>query len=349
MLRLIFVILSLIAISLSISADDLPEHTDFLPEYTMMDLGTLDTDASDAIAINENEQVLGWFEDKGKQFWFIWKLDSGLKIIDFPNSRWWPYHLNNKGQVLINDGEGDLYLYDSCVGFIEIGSIGNRSDIRGFNDEGQIIGTCYLENKNYSFFLSNSKLVDLTNEFKKTFGDVWTDVYAINLTNDGSVLIRAHKRIKKKDGDIEYIEKLFIWNNGVFSNISDDYKYNNLGIEKIGDDGSLFGYCRERDSYIKSCFINSAGNVFRMLDNCDKILNDYPIRIGYLLGKIKKDTFGNLYYGRGLIITKLFKEEFPFYNVSKARINDQNSKDVVVGKVSTMYPANHAFIAFPKR
>src|SRR6516162_9339012 len=58
-----------------------------LPRYRIVDLGTLGTDRSEAIAVNENGQVLGTLEDGGVKSAFLWDEKSGLKIIELPGSR----------------------------------------------------------------------------------------------------------------------------------------------------------------------------------------------------------------------------------------------------------------------
>lgn len=81
------------------------------------------------------------------------------------------------------------------------------------------------------------------------------------------------------------------------------------------------------------------------------IKNALPVQQDYLPGKLKKDIDGNLYYGPGINIKRLLSvyAEDPYYNISgdSIRINDQNSKGYVVGRIDTLY-GYHAFLAIPQ-
>ena len=152
-----------------------------LPEYKMIDLGVFGADESEAIAINEKNQVLGRLKDKGSEFTFLWDQDTGIDIIEVPGS--YILKLNNKGQIAGSYGINSTksYIWDPSFGYMEIGSLGKgKTQIIAFNDRLQIIGnslTC--EDKRHPFLWDRGIMIDLSDLFfQQVKGNWWDNVQA---------------------------------------------------------------------------------------------------------------------------------------------------------------------------
>ena len=78
--------------------------------------------------------------------------------------------------------------------------------------------------------------------------------------------------------------------------------------------------------------------------------NNSPISLNCLPFSLKTDINNKPYYSPGLWILKLLPDNYPYFDVRNdryTRINDQNSKGAVVGRINTYYPGFHAFLAIP--
>ena len=100
--------------------------------YTIIDLGALGGDSSDARAINEGGQVVGQSDTvDGETHAFLWKADTGMQDLDNPygyNS--WATAVNDLGQVVgsLNTGPPDYhwheFFWEAGTGMREIGTLG---------------------------------------------------------------------------------------------------------------------------------------------------------------------------------------------------------------------------------
>ena len=122
------------------------EAVEVFPKYKMIDLGTLETDYSRAIAINEKGQVLGTIKEGEIESIFIWEEKNGLKIIELSGSTR-DLFLNNNGQIAgcryDRQGGQQAFIWDQTKGFINVNCGNGEVEVRGFNDKAQVIGDFY--------------------------------------------------------------------------------------------------------------------------------------------------------------------------------------------------------------
>lgn len=338
----------------------LSEEVSNLPlRYKITDLGTLGTDGSEAFAINEACQVLGTFKDKGTENLFLWTPGEGLYIVDLPIlPQGWNLKLNNKGQISGNYFNSNYkcnraFIWDKTNSFFDIGSLGgNETTMTAFNNNWQIIGTSRItENEQSHIFLwDQGKMIDLTVKFSQQVPGKWTQVWPVTINNYGDVIIGAYGNILTKNGNID-IWKTFVLKDNVFTMILPEVSSEtSVWCHDYNDDRNMIVRISHENS-TQELFIKSSNNSKTYLyENTYLLRNNYPIKIGELPGKIKKNNNGLPYFGPGIRIKKLLVEKEPFYRVAdtSTRILDQNSAGYVVGRMDTIYPAYHAFLAIPE-
>lgn len=325
-------------------------------EYKMVDLGTMISEKSTALAINEKGQVLGRIRDKRHEDLFLWDNENGLKIIEVPAcNKYERYWLNNNGQIAgsytINESKR-AFLWDPQNGFSDIGTPnGGEIYISSFNDKGQILAftnTYDWENEyvdTHIFLWDNGNFIDLTEIFRNQVRGVWLNFIPLTLNNLGHVVIGAmHSEY--------FVEKSFVYKNGKFSMIMPE-KSPDTTVRVLQMDDNENIIIQTVNNYSDKFYFISYSEGFSAL-----IINDYyqeyvirnnrPLLIGHLQGSLKKDKEGNYYFAPGLSIVKLLKEESPFYDLKNSiHIWDQNSKGYAVGSSDTIFPERHAFLAIP--
>lgn len=326
-----------------------------LPKYKIYDLGTLGTDKSEALKINENGQIFGKLEDNGSEFFFIWSSNKELQIIDLPKEIRGDPFFNNSGQVAGNYYNNNYkcdraFIWDNKHSYYDIGSLGgNETRVYGFNDNWQIIGISKIsETEDHIFLWDNGKITDLTKQFNNQFLGEWECLYPTTINNKGEIVIWARQMQKNNNFSSTYVSQSFL--------------YKNRKFEKLISIENSEVYCIDYDdkgNILASITTNGRSNIYfigtdkKLILLFDyhghKIINGKPQAKDELIGILKKGKHEELYYGAGIRIKKLLEEIKPFYDVGSNQtiINDQNSKGFVVGKINTIYSSCHAFLAVP--
>lgn len=154
-----------------INAEDKINSADI--HYNMIDL-IPNADQSAAIAINENDQVLGVFRTRHSNYLFLWEENVPVQILDIRihqddlfsenedeeeedadnegeglKEEFLTYYINNNKQIsgsyYVKDDHNFLrersFIWDEISGFVDIGTLGGTStSITYFNDNMQAIG-----------------------------------------------------------------------------------------------------------------------------------------------------------------------------------------------------------------
>lgn len=326
-------------------------HAEGLPEYEILDLGTLETDNSRPIAINDRGQILGIFESGGENYVFLWEMGEGLKILDMPG----PQFLNNNGQLagtvyLENHPgwkEGFGFIWSPDIGMLNIGSLGGQgAEIIDFNDKCQVVGTSNVNVSNkyesHAFFWEHGVMTDLTILFKQQVSGNWFHVRPTSLNNLGHVIIIAHNKKASES-------KSFIWMNGQFTMLFPEKSPStNLIVEEIDDNGNMLVLI----NHVLYFYVASENKLYFVVENPFEIRsgirNSVLISRDTLPFKLKKDLKGNEYFSPGARIHDLLIPTPPFCRYSE-EIRGQNSKGWVIGYAYTLYGCGcHAFLAIPK-
>ncbi len=336
----------------TVSAED-------LQKYRMIDLGVFGTDQSDVISINEKGQVLGTFREGENDFIFLWDEINGLKIIEMPDGcRSWQLKLNNIGQIAgvsYSESSSRMFYWDPNFGLWELESSKKDIDIVAFNDRGQVLGN--VEDQIYLW--DHGKKINLSAFFREHVPGNWTSLRAVDLNNHGHVAFNVYK-----SNSTQYDPgfRSFLWKGGPFEALIPEDEWETLvrvkcvdkavNVVCMDDNGNmiltLFSAGNGSYGHLQY-FISPSSNIYASCQGCDLIRNGFPIARYCLPAKQKKDRQGKFYFTQGVEIKKLFKEEFPYYNISStADVRDQNSKGYVIGTIGTMYSGHHAFLAIPE-
>lgn len=324
-------------------------------KYKILDLGTLGSEYSRASAINENGQILGHISDRGTYYVFIWSIDKGLEILSekIPLGE---LKLNNKGQI-----SGTYYdniyqcrrsfVWDQTKGLIDIGSLGGtETRILAFNDNCQIIGMSKMKNKDDHIFLWNEGIMtDITAKFQEQIPGNWSSISPAAINNHGTIIINAVLNFANPTGNNLYAYKSFFFKNNQFIPLLPEEAIDtSVSCRDWDDNDNALVDIREKNQVGGTFIINGCSKIMVHSQNC-VLINNLPCAIDELPGELKKDVYGNFYYGRGINIMKLLNIQEPF--CAKFRetplITDHNSKGHVIGIMDTIHSGYHAFLAIP--
>ncbi len=304
-------------------------------KYKMVDLGLFYTDSSEAIAINEQDQVLGFCYSGNNRFLFLWDQNNGVNFIDIPTDCFIDSaKLNNKGQITgtyrSNNNTQALFFWDQALGLWEIDNVENLGkselNIYEFNDKGQIL--CYKTNQ--FVFYDRGKMTELDKLLSDQLKLKNIYISNVNLNNNGYLISNAYN-----DQNNKYVSYEF--ENGVFKELPETYSYTTCidDNKNILFSNGLF-------------FYNSKTNNVIPCSQCDSIKNGKPIRKDSTPCELKKNIKGKLYYSTGVQIKKLIEENSFYYDIpNTCWIADKNSKGFAVGSADTIFSGRHAFLAIP--
>lgn len=146
----------------------LPFYLSAQPTYSIQDLGTLANEKSSAYAINQAGSIAGKVTLKEEEFFFIWKKESGVQVLNFPSACGIPI-INNLEQIAgvywfktshwfaSNYRSKHLFIWDDQHQLQDLGlpsgwedqqlsdwQVGDLWDnhklaVKGFNDRGEIL------------------------------------------------------------------------------------------------------------------------------------------------------------------------------------------------------------------
>jgi hypothetical protein len=182
----------------------------------------------------------------------------------------------------------------------------------------------------------------------------WSSFQAVSLNNHGHVAFNVYTSGTTHP---DPGRRSFIWKDGVFKTLisKNEWKHvtdqcidNAVSIEYMDDDENMvltfFSWGFRHQPY----FISKAKDIFAPCPRCDYLRNGFPMSRGCTPGKRKWDRQGRLYFTRGVEIRKLLRDQYPYYNITHAEIEDQNSRGCAIGTLDTILSGNHAFLAIPE-
>lgn len=192
MLRRLFSVVAISAISFA--------STLFSVNYEVRDIDTLQTHSSQAIAINNEGQILGWYNLDGtsnEKRYFVRNSDGNIQEIGTVNGLDidWKFLTNNGKAYGKFNGTGPfgaLFMWDRYDGIVNLGNLPGP-DISAINDSGQVLIQFVTEqnqagiNSRYPVIWHNGKTTKL-HGLVGNLGMESTESYAFDMNNKGDVV-----------------------------------------------------------------------------------------------------------------------------------------------------------------
>lgn len=223
--KLVYLILSSVVLTSSFLIAEL--------EYSIRDIGTLQMHSSQAIAINDQGQILGWYNidgsDSGKHF-FLRDKDGTLHEV--PNVDWsfetisGVYLMQIEWRFLMDDGRAYgllyspngnpfLFMWDKQHGLIELGSL--PGDAVAINYAGQVLIDSVIEYHEgnaiqYPAIWQNGEITKL-NGLEGNAGIPSDESIAYDMNNQGEVVGKSVVNLVHKNGIYKQVHAVK-WVNG---------------------------------------------------------------------------------------------------------------------------------------
>lgn len=330
-----------------------------LPTYEIIDMGVLGTDESEAIAINEQGQVLGKLKDGGTWQIFLWDKENGLQILDLPSDS--KVCLNNCGHIA-GSFSGGVFLWFPETGIFNLGPFnGEIVTLNKLNDNGQIIVTSQSKElqsfHGYNFYKSTVYLwsrentINLTKAFNAQFPHYSPAIVFNSMNNRGEIVVTSYTPyIPPNKNKVEILLKSFLWKDGKFQEFFSQYipdRY--INVTDMDDEGNMIVQISNH-SYEQRFFFSASNEIIELQRKFSHFIlrNGSPQIVYCLPSTLKKKADGLFYFSPGAEIKKLMNNTYPYWT-NDAWICDQNSQGYAVGNSDTIYPnQRHAFLAVPK-
>lgn len=321
-------------------------------EYAIQDIGTLQTHESQAIALNNLGEVLGWYNidgsKEGKHF-FVRELDGSFHELPYKEDGTeldidWRY-LTGNGMAYGTTYNGKLtilYKWDRHNGVVKLGNLPGK-EISAINNAGQVLIESVVENENGKsirrpVIWENGKITKL-NGLEGNVGILSEESYGLDMNNMGEVVgksvvcLNYKNNIYKQPHATKWVNGKAIDFHKTLPNTdsSTAIAINDLGdvLMKNSEDGSTY-------------YIDKNGNIRKVANYLTKINN-----LGYA-------------YYEGEVVDKEnnFITATPFLNPKIQRNNDTiwskiihiikvNDNGEIIAKAKTIYGEQHAMFLTP--
>lgn len=323
-------------------------------EYDIQDIGTLQTRSSQAIALNNEGAILGWYNidgsKEGKHFFVRDRAGSFHEIPNKENGVGWEIdwrYLTDDGKAYGtfdgNDNFSVLYRWDQHNGAVKLGNLPAK-EISAINNNGQVLIQSVVENENGKLvrrpiIWTNGAITKL-NGLEGNIGIASEESYGFDMNNNGEVIGQSIVYLNYKNNLYKQTHATK-WVNGKAIDLhktlpktdsSTAIALNDLGevLIKNSEDGST--YC-----------IDKNGNFRKVANYLTKINN-----IGYIYyeGEIV-DKENNFITATTFLNPKIQQNDTIWSKIIHIiKVNDSGE---IISKAKTIYGEQHAMFLIPKR
>lgn len=338
------------------------------PTYKLVDLGLQESDASEAVAINDNGQVIGSYSMFGNKYYFCWTEQDGITLIDLPDTAVVRV-LNNAGQIAGNykdlSGKDRGFIWDIESGWNDIGTLGGGfTKIYDMNDLGQIVGESESSNisfvdgrpEQHAFLLQDGLMTDL-GALSGDLGFLGDRSVATSINNHGQIIGTSNSLIAHKVKLLRKNNHAVVWQNGVIEEIDRalESQYsavatsiNNLGIATFGDNKNGYYAVDLAEKNKILFFINNFSNPFEITDSKDIfVIHEGPsIYLGFLQGSDSKEyCFDDKFYDYVYLQNSF---ESPIHWKPNSFVGTCfNNNRMIVGIAQNIYGERHGVLLKP--
>lgn len=320
-------------------------------EYDIQDIGTLQTKASEAIAINSRGQILGWYNidgtNTGKHF-FVRDRDGSFH--ELPKNEkatgWeinWRFLTDDKAYGTF-DGNANysvLYVWDHFNGVVKLGNLPNK-EIVTINNLGQVLLKSVVENENgrslrRPVIWQNGQITKLRG-LEGEIGIESEESYGLDMNNKGDVVGHSVAYLSYKN---------------------DIYKQVHATLWKNGHAIDLHGQGKTKAENSKAFAIDDAGQVLLEENGTNYILNPND-QVTITLSSAKHLNNGGFVYDERSILTKDGQEYNVFHNINNKIYSDfdtiwshffsiicVNDNGEIIGVGRTIYGELHPMLLTP--
>lgn len=338
-------------------------------EYEINDIGTLQTHSSQAIALNNNGQILGWYNidgsSSGKHF-FVRERDGGFHEIPSKengvgNSINWRYLVDGGKAYGTFDGNANLavlYTWDQYNGVVNLGALPGK-EISAINNAGQVLIKSVSENKNgksivHPVVWENGKIINLYG-LEGDIGVEPEESYGFDMNNNGDVVGQSVVYLSYKNNTYKKIHAVK-WINGQAIDFHKKIpKANKTKAIAVNDLGEVLIYAGETREYLPKYLVRSDGGVTVFSYSLNKLNNSgYVYNVDYdygvpTVGKewcVIQDRNGKDLFHSGEIALKIGNDYNSIWT-DKIKILDVNDRGEMIVKGKTIYEEEHAMLLTP--
>lgn len=343
-------------------------------DYEILDIGTLQTQSSKAIALNNNGQILGWYNidgtNEGKHF-FVRDRDgtfheisedivvecetiSGIHIIHLD----WRYLTDDGkayGTLTFPDSNPVLFMWDNQNGIVELGMLPGK-EVMTINNAGQVLIKSVVEYQKgrsiqHPAIWDNGQITKL-NGLEGNTGILSEESYGYDMNNNGEVVGKSVVHLVNKN-EIYKQTHATKWVNGKAIDLHKKVpKTNDTHAVAINDSGEILMSFSEK--YGAKYLLRNDGGItvlsydLNMLNSAGYVYNynyDYgmPVRgVGFIV----KDRNGKDLCHDSSINIKLQKDSNSIW-IKTTKLISVNDNGEIIALGVTIYGEEHAMLLIP--
>lgn len=205
-------------------------HIDAAATYKFVDLGLQESDRSEAVAVNDNGQVVGSYWMFDNKYYFSWSDIEGIMLISLPETAVIRV-LNNAGQIAGNYqdfiGNDRGFIWDSSLGFRDIGTLGGKfTHVYDMNNLGQIVGESESENdslvdgekEQHAFIWQNESMIDL-GSLSGDLGFLGDRSVATSINDRGQIIGTSNYLVAHKVKLLRMNNRAVVWEDNMIKDI----------------------------------------------------------------------------------------------------------------------------------
>jgi len=312
-------------------------------DYEIRDIGTLQTHSSNAIAINNEGQILGWYNidgsREGKHF-FVRDRDGSL--LEVPNKEngvgcevEWRYLTNDGTAYGVFDGNTNfavLYKWDANNGVVKLGNLPGK-EISAINDAGQVLIKSIVENEGGKsirrpVIWNNGKITKL-HGLEGDLGIESDESYGYGMNNNGDVVGQSVVFLSYKNNIYKQLHAT-MWVDGQPIDLHDKMEKSLETIATaITDQGEVL---------IGGMILRQDGSLFNIGygAHCSKMTSKYVCYKDYGIYDVSNRRM--IHPGN--------KNSDPIW-FQCTEINSVNDKGEAIAKGKTIYGEDHAMLLVP--
>lgn len=330
-------------------------------DYEIHDIGTMQTHSSKAIAINNQGQILGWYNidgsKEGKHF-FVRDQDGSFHEVPSKENGVeieWRYLTNDGNAYGIFDGNANfavLYGWDQKDGLVNLGDLPGK-EIAKINDAGQVLIKSVVENENGKstrrpVIWHNGKITKL-HGLEGNLGIESDEAYGYDMNNNGDVVGQSVVYLNYKN-NIYKQSHATKWVNGRVIDLNKNIPWNPINSDAIAvnDLGEVLVSSASGRFLITNLGEMVSMGSLKKIKNSGFAYNDSEIVkiISWAYNGIHMSVNSKEEYSLGHIVNTVRSDRDPiWYGCNQIISVNDNGEAIVSG--TTIYGEEHAMLLVP--